>query len=89
MFKNGAELIMMAIGTTGLIFLGLSVVAMSPARNFNRIGSFCAIGAIVALVALVINIFLQLPALALVISLGCAVIWGGVIVGHWYGIGRG
>ena len=46
-FTNGAELIMMAFGTTGLIFLGLSAIAMSPARNFNRVGSFCAAGAIV------------------------------------------
>ncbi|ABI82809.1 Bax inhibitor-1/YccA family protein [Francisella tularensis] len=89
MFKNGAELIMMAFGTTGLIFLGLSVVAMSPARNFNRLGSFCAIGAIVALVALVINIFLQLPALALVISLVFAFISGGFILWQTNAIVRG
>ena len=89
MFKNGAELIMMAFGTTGLIFLGLSVVAMSPARNFNRVGSFCAIGAIVALVALVINIFLQLPALALVISLVFAFISGGFILWQTNAIVRG
>ncbi|WP_024533526.1 Bax inhibitor-1/YccA family protein [Francisella tularensis] len=89
MFKNGAELIMMAFGTTGLIFLGLSVVAMSPARNFNRLGSFCAIGAIVALVALVINIFLQLTALALVISLVFAFISGGFILWQTNAIVRG
>ena len=89
MFKNGAELIMMAFGTTGLIFLGLSVVAMSPARNFNRVGSFCAISAIVALVALVINIFLQLPALALVISLVFAFISGGFILWQTNAIVRG
>ena len=89
MFKNGAELIMMAFGTTGLIFLGLSVVAMSPTRNFNRVGSFCAIGAIVALVALVINIFLQLPALALVISLVFAFISGGFILWQTNAIVRG
>ncbi|QIV95995.1 modulator of FtsH protease [Allofrancisella inopinata] len=89
MFKNGAELIMMAFGTTGLIFLGLSALAMNPSRNFNRVGSFCAVGAIVALVALVINIFLQLPALAFVISLVFAFISGGFILWQTNSIVRG
>ncbi|AJC49312.1 Bax inhibitor-1/YccA family protein [Allofrancisella guangzhouensis] len=89
MFKNGAELIMMAFGTTGLIFLGLSALAMNPSRNFNRVGSFSAVGAIVALVALVINIFLQLPALAFVISLVFAFISGGFILWQTNSIVRG
>ncbi|KEI35894.1 Bax inhibitor-1/YccA family protein [Allofrancisella frigidaquae] len=89
MFKNGAELIMMAFGTTGLIFLGLSALAMNPSRNYNRVGSFCAVGAIVALVALVINIFLQLPALAFVISLVFAFISGGFILWQTNSIVRG
>ncbi|MEY8715996.1 Bax inhibitor-1/YccA family protein [Francisella philomiragia] len=88
-FSNGAELIMMAFGTTGLIFLGLSVVAMSPARNFNRVGTFCAIGAIVAIVALVLNIFLQIPALGFVISLVFAFISGGFILWQTNDIVRG
>lgn len=89
MFKNGAELIMMAFGTTGLIFLGLSAIAMSPARNFNRVGSFCAVGAIVALIALVLNIFLQIPALGFVISLVFAFISGGFILWQTNSIVRG
>lgn len=88
-FSNGAELIMMAFSTTGLIFLGLSVVAMSPARNFNRVGTFCAIGAIVAIVALVLNIFLQIPALGFVISLVFAFISGGFILWQTNAIVRG
>ncbi|QIW09962.1 Bax inhibitor-1/YccA family protein [Francisella sp. LA112445] len=88
-FKNGAELIMMAFGTTGLIFLGLSAISMSPARNFNRVGSFCAIGAIVAIVALVLNIFLQIPALGFVISIVFAFISGGFILWQTNAIVRG
>ncbi|MBD2809269.1 Bax inhibitor-1 family protein, partial [Francisella tularensis] len=56
------------------------VVAMCPARNFNRLGSLCAMGAIYALVDLVFNIFLQLPALALVILLVFAFLSGGFIL---------
>lgn len=88
-FKNGSELIMMALGTTGAIFLGLSAIAMNPRRNFNRVGAFCAIGAIVALVAIVLNLFLQLPALALVISLVIAFISGGFILWQTNAIVRG
>ena len=88
-FTNGAELIMMAFGTTGLIFLGLSAIAMSPARNFNRVGSFCAVGAIVAIVAMVLNIFLQIPALGFVISLVFAFISGGFILWQTNAIVRG
>lgn len=88
-FSNGAELIMMAFGTTGLIFLGLSAVAMSPARNFNRVGSFCAVGAIVAIVAMVLNIFLQISALGFVISLVFAFISGGFILWQTNAIVRG
>lgn len=88
-FTNGAELIMMAFGTTGLIFLGLSAVAMSPARNFNRVGSFCAVGAIVAIVAVVLNIFLQIPALGMVISIVFAFISGGFILWQTNAIIRG
>ena len=88
-FTNGAELIMMAFGTTGLIFLGLSVIAMSPARNFNHIGSFCAMGAVVTIIALVLNIFLQIPVLGFVISLVFAFISGGFILWHTNAIVRG
>ncbi len=88
-FSNGAELIMMAFGSTGLIFLGLSAVAMSPARNFNRVGSFCAVGAIVAIVAMVLNLFLHIPALGFVISLVFAFISGGFILWQTNAIVRG
>jgi len=88
-FSNGAELIMMAFGTTGLIFLGLTAVAMSPARNFNRVGSFCAVGAIVAIIAMVLNLFLHIPALGFVISLVFAFISGGFILWQTNAIVRG
>jgi len=79
-FSNGAELIMMSLGATGAIFLGLSVVAMNPARNFTKLGSFLAVGSIVCLVAIVVNLFLQMPAIHLALSLMIAFISGGMIL---------
>ena len=79
-FSNGAELIMMSLGATGAIFLGLSVVAMNPARNFTKLGSFLAVGSMVCLVAIVVNLFLQMPAIHLALSLMIAFISGGMIL---------
>lgn len=79
-FSNGAELIMMSLGATGAIFLGLSVVAMNPDRDFTKLGSFIAVGSIVCLVAIVANLFLQMPAIHLALSLMIAFISGGMIL---------
>ena len=79
-FSNGAELIMMSLGATGAIFLGLSVIAMNPDRDFSKLGSFLAVGAIVCLVAIIVNLFLQMPAIHLALSLMIAFISGGMIL---------
>lgn len=79
-FSNGAELIMMSLGATGAIFLGLSVIAMNPDRDFSKLGSFLAVGSIVCLVAIIVNLFLQIPAIHLALSLMIAFISGGMIL---------
>lgn len=79
-FSNGSELIMMALGSTGLIFLGLSAIALNPSRNFSSMSTFLGIGSIVALIAIVANLFLQIPALALTISVIVTLISGALIM---------
>ncbi|PCH57733.1 MAG: BAX inhibitor protein [Legionellales bacterium] len=79
-FTNGGELILMALGSTGLIFLGLSAIAMNPKRDFSQIGGFLAVGACVALIAMIANIFLRLPALQLTLSVVFALVSGGMIL---------
>ena len=88
-FSNGSELIMMALGSTGAIFLGLSAIALNPKRDFSRLGSFLGIGAIIALVAIVVNLFLQMPALYLALSVIIAFISGGFILWQTNQIVRG
>ncbi len=88
-FSNGSELIMMALGTTGAIFLGLSAIALNPKRDFSRLGSFLGIGALIALVAIVVNLFLQMPALYLALSVIIAFISGGFILWQTNQIVRG
>lgn len=80
-FSNGSQLIMMAAGSTGLIFLALSAIALNPNRNFSSWGSFLTIGLLVAFVASLINIFfIKMPVFQLVISVVFSLISGGLIM---------
>ena len=80
-FSNGADLIMMALGGTGLIFLGLSAFAMNPARDFSHWGRFLLIGIVFAVIASLVNIFLlHLPAFQIALSVIFALISGGLIL---------
>jgi modulator of FtsH protease len=64
-FRNGAQLIMMAFGATGLIFAGMATWAATSKSNFDGLGKFLFIGVILLILASVANIFLSIPALSL------------------------
>lgn len=67
-FSNGASLIMTAFGGTAAIFATMASIATTTKRDFSGMGKWLTVGVVVLLVALVANIFLQLPALYLTIS---------------------
>jgi modulator of FtsH protease len=67
-FSNGGSLIAMAAGGTGVIFFSLAGVAMVTKKDFSFMGRFLFIGMIVVLLAVLANIFFQIPALSLTIS---------------------
>ena len=67
-FTNGPQLIMMSLGGTGLTFFGLSAYALVTRKDFNYMHGFILVGCIAAIIAMVANIFLQIPALQLAIS---------------------
>lgn len=67
-FSNGGSLIAMAAGGTGAIFFSLASIAATSKRDFSNMGKFLFIGMILLLVAMVANIFFQIPALSLTIS---------------------
>jgi modulator of FtsH protease len=79
-FSNGGTLIAMAAGGTGAIFFSLAAVASTTKRDFSNIGKFLFAGVILLLVAMVANIFFQIPALALAISAIAIVIFSGYIL---------
>jgi modulator of FtsH protease len=79
-FSNGGTLIAMAAGGTGAIFVSLAGVASTTKRDFSNLGKFLFAGVILLLVAMVANIFFQIPALALAISAIAVVIFSAYIL---------
>lgn len=77
---RGPEIIGLALGGTGVIFLGLSGYALTTRRDFSFLGGFLFVGLLVAVVAMIANIFLGIPALALAISAAVIVIMSGLIL---------
>lgn len=77
---NGPSLIMQALGGTALIFFALSAYAMSTKKDFSFMGGFLMVGLVVAIVASIANIFLQIPAMSLAISAGMVLIMSGLIL---------
>lgn len=66
--RNGAQLVGYAALGTGVIFLAMGAVAQSLKRDLAFMGKFLFVGMIALLVAIIANMFLQIPALALTIS---------------------
>lgn len=68
MFSNGHQLVMTALGGSGAIFLGLSTYALTSKRDFSFMGGFLFAGVMVAFLAGLAAVFLQIPALSLAVS---------------------
>ena len=66
--KNGPQLIGAAAGGTGVILAVMAGIATTTRRDFSFMGKFLFVGMIVLLLAMIANMFLQIPALALTIS---------------------
>ena len=67
-FSNGPALIMTAFGGTATILGVMASVATVTKRDFSGMGKWLFVGVLVILVAAMANIWLQLPALQLTIS---------------------
>jgi modulator of FtsH protease len=67
--SNGANLIMLAFGGTGVVFATMATLATTVKRDLAPMGKFLFVGVIMLLVAAFANIFLQIPGLMIAISL--------------------
>ncbi|MCE2832024.1 MAG: Bax inhibitor-1/YccA family protein [Oxalobacteraceae bacterium] len=79
-FSNGPQLIMTAFGGTAVVFAAMASIATTSKRDFSGMSSWLFAGVIVILLAGVANIFLQMPALQIVISLVAVVIFSAYIL---------
>ncbi len=79
-FSNGTELVMMAMGGTGLIFLSLSAYALTTRKDFSFMGGFLSVGVLVAFVAGLVGYFAEIPALSLAVSAAVILLMSALIL---------
>jgi len=79
-FRNGAQLIGLAAGGTGVIFFGLAGYATVTRKDFSFLGKFLFAGLILLVLASVANLFFQVPAASLTISAIAVVLFAGYIL---------
>jgi modulator of FtsH protease len=65
---GGAGLIMIAFTGTGLTFLGMAALSTVIKRDLSAMGKFLYVGAVMLLVAIIANLFLQSSALFITIA---------------------
>ena len=77
--SNGVQLVMLAAGGTAAAFFGLAGVASVAKRDFSGLSGFLTIGFWVIMLAIVANLFLQMPALYLAL-LVAIILFSSVII---------
>lgn len=80
MFSNGHELIMLAMGGTGVIFLGLSGYALTTRKDFSFMGGFLMVGILVAFLAGIGAAIFEMPGLSLAVSAMFVLLMSGMIL---------
>ena len=77
---NGGELVMTALGATGLIFLGLSAYVLKTRQDFSFMGGFLMVGMLGLLAVIVIGLFVDLSAFQMAISAGIVLLMAAMIL---------
>jgi modulator of FtsH protease len=77
---GGAQTIVMALATTGAIFLALSAWVLSTRRDFSWMGGMLFAGMVVAILAGLAAVFFEIPALGLAVSAMVALLSAGLIL---------
>ena len=67
-FKNGTSLIMTAFGGTAAVFFAMASLATVIKRDLSNMGKFLFVGAIVLMLAMLVNVFVQSSALMMALS---------------------
>jgi modulator of FtsH protease len=78
--SNGGQIVGLAAGGTASIFLVLSSIAATTKRDLSFMGKFLMIGLILLILAMLVNMFTQIPAMSLAISGIAVMIFSGFIL---------
>lgn len=76
----GAQMVALALGATGATFLALSSYVLLTRRDFSFMGGFLFVGMVIALIAGVAAVFMQIPALGVAVSAMVALLSAGLIL---------
>lgn len=87
--QNGVQLIAVAGGGTGLIFLAMGSLASTVQRDLSGLQKFLFVGVLLMIVASIANIWLQMPALMLTLSLLAVAIFSAFLLVDLQRIVRG
>lgn len=79
-FSNGGEIVGLAAGGTGVIFLTLAGIATVTKKDFSFMGKFLMIGIVLLILASLANLFFQIPVLALTLSAAAVLLFSGFIL---------
>ena len=79
-FANGDQLVMTALGGTGVIFLGLSGYALTSRKDFSFLGGFLFTGILVAFLAGLGAYVFGLPGLSLAVAAMFILLMSGLIL---------
>jgi modulator of FtsH protease len=74
-FSNGWQLVALAGVLTASIFFTMATIATVSKRDFSSMGKFLTVGTVVLIVAMIANMFLQMPALYVALSAIAVVIF--------------
>ena len=80
-FSNGSQLVMTALGGTGMIFLGLSGYVLTSRKDFSFLGGFLMVGILVAFLAGIVAMFVpSMPGMSLAVSAMFILLMSGMIL---------
>jgi len=79
-YINGGQIVMTALGATGVIFLGLSGYALTTRKDFSYLGGFLFIAILVAFLGGIAAMVFHLPMLSLLVSAAFVLLSSGFIL---------
>ncbi|GAB4391453.1 MAG: Bax inhibitor-1/YccA family protein [Gammaproteobacteria bacterium] len=79
-YSNGSEIVMTALGATGVIFLSLSAYTLTTRKDFSYLGGFLFVAAITAFLAMLGGVLFNVPMLHVIVSAAFVLISSGMIL---------